>query len=114
MVFERQDERAGVIAFGTLAQGGQVDAVGPVTARVDEALFSLVRDEELVAADIGLDGDERLSDGLVGKAPGQHAEIVVRRVLFRLRRRTARNDDEEQQQEMSCPEYHGTPIPGDS
>jgi hypothetical protein len=113
-VFERQYERSCVIAVGPLPQCGEVDPVRPVSARIDKAVFVLVGNEKLLAADISLHGLERLRDGLLGKAPGKHAQLVEHRVLFRLRRRATRHREDEQQQEKSCPEYHGTPPDSDN
>jgi len=111
VVFERQDEWAGVVTLGPLPQRRQVHAVRPVAARVDEAVLALVGDEEFALADIGFHRDERLRHRLIGEAPGQNPQILVLRITRRLLRCTTRYSEQRQQwHQKSASDHHDPPL----
>ncbi len=62
-------------------------------------VFTFVGNEKLVATDVGLNRRQWLGDRFVGKAAGQHAEVIMYRVLLRLRRCAARRREDQQQRE---------------
>ena len=64
-----------------LTQGSEVNTIRPVAPGIDDAILTLVGNEKLVTADVGLDSRQRLGDWFIGKAPRKQPKLVVHGIL---------------------------------